>query len=62
METISLFIETGYKCKDCNSYLSGRYVFLKVMYFRGQCKCSKWLVKSTCLNSMFYYDAIFILQ
>ena len=47
-------METGYKCKNCVGYLCGYYVRLKEkLYFRGKCKCSYWLVKSTHLKDTF---------
>ena len=59
MEIQSVYIETGYICKSCNGYLSGCYVSLdRKMYFRGQCTCSFWLVKSTKLNDLFNFYRI----
>ena len=56
MEIQSLYLETGYICKNCNGYLCGNYVFLEdKMYLKGECKCSFWLVKSTELNHLFYF-------
>ena len=50
METM----KTGYICKECNEIIFGHYVIIKTeMYFRCECKCSKWLVKSTYLNKTF---------
>ena len=47
-------METGYKCKNCKGYLCGFYVRLEEkLYFRGKCKCSYWLVKSTRLKDTF---------
>ena len=57
MQIQSVHLETGYICKNCNNYLCGCYVFLKgEMYFRGECKCSFWLVKSTQLNHLFNFN------
>ena len=54
MEIMSLALETGYKCKNCDGYIFGNYVWLEQkMYFRGQCKCSYWLVKTTQLWQTF---------
>ena len=36
MEIMSLALETGYKCKDCDGYIFGYYVWLEQkMYFHG---------------------------
>ena len=47
-------IETGYVCKECNKIIFGNYTMIETkMYFRCECKCSKWLVRSTHLNKTF---------
>ena len=47
-------IKTGYICKECNQIIFGYYMMIETkMYFRCKCKCSKWLVRSTCLNKTF---------
>ena len=52
----SLQLTTGYFCKYCHNTIAGQYVFLDgEMFFKGQCKCSFWLVKSTYLNQTFNY-------
>ena len=54
MERMSLTLETGYKCKICDGYLIGYYVYLEQkMFFRGICKCCYWLVRSTHLQHTF---------
>ena len=54
MESMSIPMKTGYKCKECDGIIFGYYVFIKTeMYFRCKCKCSNWLVKSTHLNKTF---------
>ena len=59
MEMMSLPLETGYKCKNCNGYIFGYYVCLEQkMYFRGVCECSYWLVKSTHLQQTFNSENI----
>ena len=58
MESMSIYIKTGYRCKECNDVIFGHYVFIKnEMYFRCKCKCSNWLVKSTYLNKTFNKDS-----
>ena len=40
MEMMSLPLETRYKCKICDGYIFGYYVWMEQkMYFRGVCKC-----------------------
>ena len=54
MEVMSVLLQTGYKCKNCDGYLVGRYVWLEQKtYFQGTCQCSYWLVKSTHLRNIF---------
>ena len=54
MESMSIPMITGYKCKYCDGNISGYYLWMKTkMYFRCKCKCSNWLVKSTHLNQIF---------
>ena len=54
MEIMSLALQTGYKCKNCDGNIFGYYVWIEQkMYFRGQCKCSYWLVKATQLRQTF---------
>ena len=37
MEMMSLPLETGYKCKICDGYIFGYYVWMEQkMYFRGK--------------------------
>ena len=63
MEMMSLPLETGYKCKNCDGYIFGYYVWLEQkMFFRGVCKCSYWLVKSTHLQHTFNSENIHILS
>ena len=63
MEMMSIPLETGFKCKYCNDNLIGYYLWLKrKMYFRGLCKCSYWLVKSTHLQQFFNTENINILS
>ena len=60
---MSLPLETGYKCKNCNGYVFGYYVSMEQkMYFRGVCKCSYWLVRSTELQNIFNSENIHILS
>ena len=62
MEMMNLPLETGYKCKNCDGYIFGYYVWMEQkMYFRGVCKCSYWLVKSTQLQHIFNSENIIIL-
>ena len=59
MEMMSIPLETGYKCKTCDGNIIGYYLWLKhKMYFRGACKCSYWLVKSTHLQQTFNTENI----
>ena len=54
IESMSIPMKTGYKCKECNDIIFGNYIFIKTeMYFCCKCKCSNWLVKSTYLNKIF---------
>ena len=56
---MSLALETGYKCKICDGYIFGYYVWLEQkMFFRGTCKCCYWLVKSTHLQHTFNSDIL----
>ena len=55
-------METGFKCKNCDKNIFGYYVRLNSkMYFRGECQCSGWLVKSTHMTLIFNYDCVFFL-
>ena len=63
LEMMSLLLETGYKCKICDGYVFGYYVWMEQkMYFRGVRKCSYWLVRSTELQNTFNSENIHILS
>ena len=52
----SIRIPTGFSCKYCHGIFIGQYVFINgEMFVKGECNCSFWLVKSTCLNQTFNY-------
>ena len=56
IEIQSLKLPTGYRCKYCNGYFFGQYVFIKgEMFVKGECNCSSWLVKSSHMNQTFNY-------
>ena len=62
LKTMSLSLETGFKCKYCDNNIFGCYVWLNSkMYFHGKCQCSGWLVRSTHLKLIFNYNGIFFI-
>ena len=49
-------VQTGFICKYCGGSLTGHYAFIDgEMFVKGQCRCSFWLVKSSCLTQTFNY-------
>ena len=62
LQMMSLSLQTGYKCKNCNGNVCGYYVWMEKMYFRGMCNCSYWLVRSTKLQETFNSENIHILS